>query len=99
MVFEGLVNPSLGATVLLRGASNSELARVKQVASFMAFTAYNWRLEKSFLMDEYALPPNLRMEFLDDSREASPQSPKPKVIIKNLFKVGKNFQHFAVFTI
>uniref|UniRef100_A0AAR5PNH8 1-phosphatidylinositol-3-phosphate 5-kinase n=1 Tax=Dendroctonus ponderosae TaxID=77166 RepID=A0AAR5PNH8_DENPD len=86
MLFEGLVNPSLGATVLLRGASKSELARVKEVASFMVFSAYNWRLEKSFLMDEFALPPNSRMEFLDDSREASPQSPKPKISVEDLIE-------------
>lgn len=81
MFFEGLVSPCLGATILLRGASKSELVRAKKVASFLIFTAYNWRLEKSFLMDEFALPPNSRMEFLDDSRENSPRSTKPKVLL------------------
>ncbi|KAL1517363.1 hypothetical protein ABEB36_001133 [Hypothenemus hampei] len=72
MFFEGLPNPHLGATVLLRGPK-SELERVKSVTSFLIFTAYNWRLEKSFLMDEFALPPNSRMEFLDESKDNSPQ--------------------------
>lgn len=88
MCFEGLTCPHLGATVLLRGASIPELVKVKQVASFLIFTAYNWRLEKSFLMDEFAMPPNSRIAFLDDSREGSPQSLEPP-IQENLTKVEK----------
>lgn len=88
MCFEGLTCPHLGATVLLRGASIPELVKVKQVASFLIFTAYNWRLEKSFLMDEFAMPPNSRIAFLDDSREGSPQSLGPP-IEENLTKVEK----------
>ncbi|XP_050300649.1 1-phosphatidylinositol 3-phosphate 5-kinase [Anthonomus grandis grandis] len=84
MFFEGLMAPHLGATVLLRGTTKSELVRVKKVASFLIFAAYNWRLEKSFLMDEYALPPNSRIEFLEDSRESSPQTSKPKVSIDDI---------------
>ncbi|CAH1132979.1 unnamed protein product [Ceutorhynchus assimilis] len=84
MFFEGLVAPHLGSTILLRGASKAELVRVKKVASFLIFTAYNWRLEKSFLMDEFALPPNSRMEFLDESKENSPQTIKPKISIKDI---------------
>lgn len=86
MFFEGLPSPWLGGTVLLRGASKVELLRVKEVVLFLLFTAYNWRLEKSFLMDEFALPPNSKMEFLDDSRENSPQFSKPKVSIDDLIE-------------
>lgn len=70
MFFEGLPLAHLGATVLLRGASNCELVRLKKVASFMLFACYNWRLEKSFLMDEFAQPP--KDEFFDESKENSP---------------------------
>nr|CAI5827442.1 unnamed protein product [Callosobruchus analis] len=79
MYFEGLPSSHLGATVLLRGGSMAELAQVKQVCSLLLFAAYNWRLEKSFLMDEFAMPPNPRCEFLDDSsKENSPGFMDPK---------------------
>lgn len=58
MFFEGCSLQHLGCSVLLRGATNSELAKVKRVVSHIVFTQYSWRLEKSFLMDEFALPPS-----------------------------------------
>nr|CAD7195046.1 unnamed protein product [Timema douglasi] len=58
MFFEGCISPHLGCTVLLRGASNTELAKLKRVATRMIFIEYSWRLEKSFLMDESARPPS-----------------------------------------
>ncbi|XP_060534616.1 1-phosphatidylinositol 3-phosphate 5-kinase [Cylas formicarius] len=72
MFFEGLPRPWLGGTVLLRGGAERELARLKRVASLALLAAYNWRLEKSFLMDEFAMPPDPKCEFLD-----SPSSPPP----------------------
>lgn len=73
MFFEGLPNPHLGATVLLRGASKAELTQLKKVSLLFLFGAYNWRLEKSFLMDEFAMPPNPDCElFKDSSKENSP---------------------------
>lgn len=38
------------------------LFQVKQVIQFMIYVEYNWRLERSFLMDEFALPPALPEE-------------------------------------
>ena len=68
MYFEGCANPHLGSTILLRGGSQNELKRVKNVTFMMIFTAYSWRLEKSFLMDEFARPPSPKdNSFLDDS--------------------------------
>ncbi|XP_012274493.1 1-phosphatidylinositol 3-phosphate 5-kinase isoform X2 [Orussus abietinus] len=58
MYFEGCANPHLGSTILLRGGALSELKRVKKVTAMMIFAAYSWRLEKSFLMDEFAKPPS-----------------------------------------
>lgn len=43
--------------VLLRGGSETELAKVKRVASFLAYARYNWRFELSFLLDVFAMPP------------------------------------------
>ncbi|CAH2306490.1 1-phosphatidylinositol 3-phosphate 5-kinase isoform X3 [Pelobates cultripes] len=58
MFFEGC--PShLGCTIKLRGASEYELARVKEIIIFMIYSAYHSQLEISFLMDEFAMPPTL----------------------------------------
>lgn len=78
MFFEGLPNPHLGGTVLLRGGSKTELNILKNISSLMLFSLYNWRLENSFLMDEYASPPSSTCEFLDDSKDNSPEFPAPK---------------------
>ncbi|XP_023718004.1 1-phosphatidylinositol 3-phosphate 5-kinase isoform X3 [Cryptotermes secundus] len=58
MFFEGCSSQHLGCTVLLRGTTSSELAKLKRVVSHLVFTQASWRLEKSFLMDEFALPPS-----------------------------------------
>ncbi|XP_033330522.2 1-phosphatidylinositol 3-phosphate 5-kinase fab1 isoform X2 [Megalopta genalis] len=70
MYFEGCANPHLGATILLRGGTHTELKRVKNVTSTMIFAAYSWRLEKSFLMDEFARPPSPKdNSFLDETSQ------------------------------
>ncbi|XP_012235504.1 putative 1-phosphatidylinositol 3-phosphate 5-kinase [Linepithema humile] len=70
MYFEGCANPHLGATILLRGGSQTELKKVKNVTSMMIFAAYSWRLEKSFLMDEFAKPPSPKdNSFLDETSQ------------------------------
>ncbi|XP_078084832.1 1-phosphatidylinositol 3-phosphate 5-kinase isoform X4 [Mustelus asterias] len=58
MFFEGCPQ-HLGCTVKLRGASEYELARVKEILIFMVCVAYHSQLELSFLMDEFAMPPSL----------------------------------------
>lgn len=74
MFFEGFPYPHLGATILLRGASKQELTKLKHVTKTVLFASYNWRLEKSFLMDEFAQPPiNKNDEFFNDSKENSPE--------------------------
>lgn len=91
MFFEGLPQQHLGGTVILRGAPESELKKVKKVASFYLFAHYNWRLEKSFLMDEYALPP--KDDIFDDNKENSPLLPPANVAPKtkpNDVKVSTN---------
>lgn len=81
MFFEGLPLPHLGGTVLLRGASKLDLIKIKQTASYFLFTCYNWRLEKSYLMDEFAQPPHQKDEFFDDSKESTPELPISKLQI------------------
>ncbi|XP_062861919.1 1-phosphatidylinositol 3-phosphate 5-kinase isoform X1 [Trichomycterus rosablanca] len=58
MFFEGCP-PQLGCTIKLRGASEYELARVKEIITMMVYVAYHSQLEISFLMDEFAMPPSL----------------------------------------
>ncbi|KAG8124682.1 hypothetical protein E2320_019935 [Naja naja] len=58
MFFEGCPQ-HLGCTVKLRGAGEYELARVKEILIFMICVAYHSQLEISFLMDEFAMPPQL----------------------------------------
>ncbi|XP_023214186.1 1-phosphatidylinositol 3-phosphate 5-kinase-like, partial [Centruroides sculpturatus] len=58
MFFDGCA-ANLGCTILLRGGSVAELKKVKQITNFMVYFAYNWQLERSFLMDEFAMPPPL----------------------------------------
>ncbi|XP_061735592.1 LOW QUALITY PROTEIN: 1-phosphatidylinositol 3-phosphate 5-kinase [Nerophis ophidion] len=58
MFFEGCAT-HLGCSIKLRGASEYELARVKEIIMMMVCVAYHSQLEISFLMDEFAMPPCL----------------------------------------
>ncbi len=64
-----------GCTLLLRGGSELELAKVKKVASFLLFARYNFRLELAFLLEEFALPPSPKPSIFD-SKEQSPMDAK-----------------------
>ncbi|KAL7737544.1 hypothetical protein ACLKA6_007669 [Drosophila palustris] len=86
MFFEKLNSPR-GYTCLLRGGSNAELTRAKKVALALLFARYNWRLEMSFLLDEFAQPLSPKPPIFD-SKESSPntenaseeqQPPQPEV--------------------
>jgi 1-phosphatidylinositol-3-phosphate 5-kinase len=54
MVFDGCRMP-LGCTVLLWGASASELTKLKRVVKFGVLAAYHLSLENTFLAEELAL--------------------------------------------
>ncbi|KAG8432772.1 hypothetical protein GDO86_017131 [Hymenochirus boettgeri] len=58
MFFEGCPQ-HLGCTIQLRGASEYELSRVKEIIIFLVYAAYHSQLEISFLMDEFSMPPTL----------------------------------------
>ena len=44
----------LGCTILLRGGDQQELQRVKNVVKYMVFVLYNWKFERSYLVQERA---------------------------------------------
>lgn len=62
-----------GCSVLLRGGNYNELVRVKRVAAFILFARYNWRMEMSFLLNEFARPPSPKPSIFD-SKDYSPCS-------------------------
>lgn len=72
MFFEGCALPHLGCTVLLRGASVSDLYRLKKVMNLMIFVRYSWSLEKAFLIDEFACPPDPPKDSFFDELQSSP---------------------------
>jgi 1-phosphatidylinositol-3-phosphate 5-kinase len=53
MFFEGTPT-NLGCTILLYGATLSELTILKSITSFMLYAVYNSKLEQSFVLDKYA---------------------------------------------
>ncbi|XP_049874369.1 putative 1-phosphatidylinositol 3-phosphate 5-kinase [Pectinophora gossypiella] len=69
MVLEGCAEPQFGCCILLRGASQQELVRVKKVVKFMLLACYNWKLEKAFLGDIEASLPEAGMTFDDDNND------------------------------
>ncbi|XP_046687146.1 putative 1-phosphatidylinositol 3-phosphate 5-kinase, partial [Homalodisca vitripennis] len=76
MFLEGCMSPHLGCTVLLRGASTAELAKLKRVTGWLIYALYNWRLEFSFLMDEFAEPPTLGDDNFFQDDDHSPKKEK-----------------------
>lgn len=70
MCFERSYSPR-GCCVLLRGDSKSELVKIKKIISLLLFARYNWRLELSYLCDEYARPPSPKSSIFE-SKEPSP---------------------------
>lgn len=94
MYFEGCANPHLGSTILLRGGSQSELKKVKKVTSMMIFSTYSWRMEKSFLMDEFARPPSPKTNsFLDENspRDSVDKENETDTVL-SVEKIGDNVE-------
>ena len=70
MFFESSSSPR-GCSVLLQGGNINELIKVKRVASMVLFARYNWRLELSFLLDEFARPPSPKPNIFDSKDSPS----------------------------
>ncbi|XP_038206215.1 putative 1-phosphatidylinositol 3-phosphate 5-kinase [Zerene cesonia] len=87
MVLEGCAEPNLGCSILLRGANNQELMRVKKVVKFMLLACYNWKLEKAFLGDIEAVLPEPGMSFVDD--EDDQNDDKDKASKEELVETGE----------
>ena len=47
----------LGCTIVLRGADDTVLSKVKKITEFMTYVTYNLKLETSFMRDEFAQMP------------------------------------------
>ncbi|KAI9879518.1 MAG: 1-phosphatidylinositol-3-phosphate 5-kinase [Pleopsidium flavum] len=48
----------LGCTIVLRGADNDTLAKMKRITEFMVYVVYNLKLETCLMRDEFALIPS-----------------------------------------
>ncbi|KAJ3339812.1 1-phosphatidylinositol-3-phosphate 5-kinase, partial [Kappamyces sp. JEL0680] len=53
------VPEGLGCTLVLRGASLSDLAKIKQIVDFLVFVVYSLKLETCLFQDEYAMTPEV----------------------------------------
>lgn len=49
----------LGCTIVLRGASQETLVKIKKITEFMVYVVYNLKLETCLMRDEFALIPSL----------------------------------------
>ncbi|KAF2705017.1 hypothetical protein K504DRAFT_537580 [Pleomassaria siparia CBS 279.74] len=50
--------PDLGCTIVLRGAENESLRRLKRITEFMCYVVYNLKLETCLMRDEFVLIPS-----------------------------------------
>ena len=48
----------LGCTIVLRGANDTTLAKMKRICEFMIYVVYNLKLETCLMRDEFALIPS-----------------------------------------
>lgn len=67
MFFEGCPVPERGCSVLLRGSSIKQLKILKRILRQLILMIYNWKLEKSYIMDQFASPPVKNKQFNKDS--------------------------------
>ncbi|KAL1957603.1 hypothetical protein VTO42DRAFT_5714 [Malbranchea cinnamomea] len=58
----------LGCTIVLRGADNDVLAKVKQITEFMVYVVYNLKLETCLMRDEFAKIPSSPSETTNSSK-------------------------------
>jgi 1-phosphatidylinositol-3-phosphate 5-kinase len=60
-VFLSGCQKDLGCTIVLRGAENDELVKLKRVTEFMSYVVYNLRLETCLMRDEFIDTPTTSM--------------------------------------
>ncbi|KAL8836747.1 MAG: hypothetical protein Q9170_002812 [Blastenia crenularia] len=67
----------LGCTIVLRGADNTTLARMKRITEFMVYVVYNLKLETCLMRDEFALIPSVaRTGSLSPSQDTARKATK-----------------------
>lgn len=75
MFFEGCPVPERGCSVLLRGSTIKQLKILKIILRQLVLMIYNWKLEKSYMMDQFASPPvrnkQLNNYILSDQQDIS----------------------------
>lgn len=59
----------LGCTIVLRGAENAELVKLKRITEFMSYVVYNLRLETCLMRDEFIDTPTTSFTGSLDSRK------------------------------
>lgn len=74
LMFFDIPNSQRGCSLILRGASDAELQKVKKVAKFLLFARYNFRLELCYLMDIFAQPSSRDCVFssFDETTDETP---------------------------
>ncbi|KAJ3024266.1 1-phosphatidylinositol-3-phosphate 5-kinase [Thoreauomyces humboldtii] len=56
LFFSGCLK-ELGCTIILRGGTKTQLAKIKQITDLMAFVVYNLKLETFLFRDQFAMEP------------------------------------------
>lgn len=90
LIFVEMSPSPRGCSVLLRGGTIQELIRLKRVASFLLFTRYNWRLEMSFLLAQFAVPPQPKAD-LFIGKESPEKELKPEHLTHSAKNASKRF--------
>ncbi|OKL56604.1 hypothetical protein UA08_08153 [Talaromyces atroroseus] len=69
----------LGCTIVLRGANDDVLAKVKRITEFLIYVVYNLKLETCLMRDEFAKLPTIE----DFSKGTTPIGEKSETTTKN----------------
>lgn len=71
MFFEGCPVPERGCSVLLRGSNIKQLKTLKIILQLLVLMIYNWKLEKSYIMDQFASPSMENKQMNNDKQDLS----------------------------
>lgn len=87
----------LGCTIVLRGAKNETLAKIKKITEFMVYVVYNLKLETCLMRDEFALIPSTNGDpSIPCSIETlNPSSLSSEGVIKRDSTIAGNSTHFS----
>ncbi|KAK3047335.1 Mitochondrial distribution and morphology protein 12 [Extremus antarcticus] len=80
--------PDLGCTIVLRGADTKLLRRIKRITEFMAYVAYNLKLETNLLRDEFVSIPTTTGDQLE-----APDAPRLVKENSGQMEIGMGFDH------